>query len=214
VKSVPYARYRLRSPGTVPGVLAYEGDSITVGFDPASADPIAWAGSCFPARAQPFVNGCVSMFNLAVNGATVASMAGRGVSTDAYLQPTGAFGTGPRSCLFVMCGRNDAAAMTPATTILAELQAYVAARFAGGWEKVVLSTIFGGAGAIQTAVNAGIRLASSWTVPPSVICDPAADSRLLAGLSPYSADGTHLTANGNSLMAIIASVSVNEAING
>lgn len=133
--------------------------------------------------------------NMAVGGYDIADLVAQAPQVDAQLV------SGIRNSLVVAIGRNSFGTGEQ-TTYLADLQAYVAARFAAGWADVYICTMLpstaGGFNTWRNARNAEIRAnTGSWH---SGTVDIGADS--IMGLDAAASDtniyydGTHLEPTG------------------
>ncbi len=138
----------------------------------------------------------------AISGSTIANLITRGATTDALIK------SGAVNTLVVWIGVNSVA--VGAAQIYADMQTYIAARKAAGWNKVILCSEIDGQSSMDwhntvwPALNALLYADHSFA---DGFADLGADARLQNALDTtyYNADKIHLTTAGYDIVASIIS---------
>lgn len=189
---VDYLDWRLRVPATAsvaavkPVNVVCTGDSITYGL--SSGTMYGWPSMLGHARRD------ASIVNLGVSGRTLADIAANAAAEiDTLLREDAV------NVLYAWATTNDLQAGTTPATAYATYQAFTAARFAAGWDYVIVLDVLARADSSATAIDQFNALmaagASTWA---SAFIPISQDARFAAaGNTIYFADGIHPTIAGN-----------------
>jgi hypothetical protein len=154
----------------------------------------------FPSGDLAF-GGC-GVCSQAVSGSTIANLITRGTTLDALIKP------GVTNALVIWIGVNSVA--VGAAQIYADMQTYIAARRAAGWNKIILCSEIDGQSSMDwhntvwPALNALLYADHSFA---DGFADLGADARLQNALDTtyFNADKIHLTTAGYDVVASIVS---------
>jgi lysophospholipase L1-like esterase len=183
--------------GVQPGLLVFEGDSITDGIGSGNTDHAALCGNGYG----------ITWVNYGHSGDQTAQLVSRAASLDALIDTTKAY-----NILVLLIGRNDLDHKT-AVQFEADLLAYWQARVAAGWTLIactLLPTTGATAGPLVPTVNTWIR-ANYAGAGCAGLADFGGDATILANYTStsYLFDGTHPTALTYTIMAPYIQTAIN-----
>jgi lysophospholipase L1-like esterase len=124
-----------------PGVLAFDGDSITAGYGLASPSTEGWPAlvvAMLEADGLSFTAG-----NVAISGQTTEDMNTTHTDLDALVNPFAWWGYsgGARNVLVSFSGTNDLFFGASAATTIARIETRIAQAFAAGFNRIVLGSM-------------------------------------------------------------------------
>lgn len=178
-----------------------EGDSITYG--------LGYTATSYPVQMQPLFAQSWVVSNLGTSGKTLATM-----TTEAATRVDPFYNANrTKNVVCIFGGINDAGAGTSAAAIYANMQAYVAARQAAGFQVVVFTLLPHPTPAIEAIRVAYNTLLRADNAGADGIADVAADSRIgdpgdNLDTTYYDADTVHPNTAGYAIIAEIAKTAV------
>ena len=186
----------------LPKIIAYDGDSITLGSG-VTGYPIATAA---------LLTNPVQGRNFAVSGSIMTDLTSRASTVNAL-----ASASRSKNVLVVSMGHNDLVAATTAAAYVASLKAYCLAARAAGWNQIVVTACLpstsAGYNTKRNAANALILADSSfyegyvrWDLEATMGPDAAASN------ATYYPDGTHPSTAGHALLAVPLAAMLNSLL--